>query len=248
MSEKQFIDGPTLDRFKVLQGIDHDLDKLEELKGMLPEQISESKEKLAKLKTQKEEAKSAIKACKEVIEGELVKQTAEEKRIEAEAQQSGDQEHKLDYEAIEIAKMEIELIQRRIKSKEQEISQERQLIRELDQKTKEQQITAQHQVKSLADIEAQNETYVTELQKKRDLELAKIPKLLRVEYENLRESYRLVVAQVINEACSGCWIVVVPSRQMKIRDQQELISCESCGRILSHVVDPPEDCNQGKNV
>ncbi len=40
------------------------------------------------------------------------------------------------------------------------------------------------------------------------------------------------VVTITRAACSGCHNVVPPQRQIEIRSNKRLFSCESCGRIL----------------
>jgi hypothetical protein len=40
------------------------------------------------------------------------------------------------------------------------------------------------------------------------------------------------VVTLTRAACSGCHNVVPPQRQIEIRSNKKLYSCESCGRIL----------------
>jgi predicted nucleic acid-binding Zn-ribbon protein len=48
----------------------------------------------------------------------------------------------------------------------------------------------------------------------------------------------IAVAEVVNGACSACFMALRPQMQMEVRKGSEIITCESCSRILYTTVKP----------
>jgi predicted nucleic acid-binding Zn-ribbon protein len=52
-------------------------------------------------------------------------------------------------------------------------------------------------------------------------------------YKNLKEEKnKIVVAEVLEGTCSGCSITITTSQLSKVKNSNEMVFCENCGRIL----------------
>ena len=73
---------------------------------------------------------------------------------------------------------------------------------------------------------------VEELEKAR-VELAKKiePRYLRI-YDRLSTRYKYSISPVKNDTCLGCFAKLPTSYTTRGRDDQIIITCEQCGRIL----------------
>ena len=57
-------------------------------------------------------------------------------------------------------------------------------------------------------------------------------------YEKIRGYKQDAAVDIINNACNGCFIIVPPQRQLEIRLQKRIYTCENCGRILLNIQKP----------
>ena len=63
---------------------------------------------------------------------------------------------------------------------------------------------------------------------------AKLPDRLAAVYDRLvvRSRDGVAVAEVVNGACSACFMSLRPQMQLQVKKGEEIITCESCSRIL----------------
>ena len=72
-----------------------------------------------------------------------------------------------------------------------------------------------------------------ELRHEREKIVVRIKKPIYAHYERIRLAKDGTgVAQVMSGACSGCSIMIPPQRVVEIRNMEDFILCENCGRIL----------------
>lgn len=70
------------------------------------------------------------------------------------------------------------------------------------------------------------------LQEARDEIMEKISKPLQFNYEKLRKRYKRSIVPVKDDVCLGCFMRVPTQLITRGRSDQEVITCEGCGRIL----------------
>lgn len=63
------------------------------------------------------------------------------------------------------------------------------------------------------------------------------PDVLKI-YERVRKLRGNAVAEVSNDCCLVCHVVMRPHMSQRLRQEEEILTCESCGRILYY---PPLD-------
>lgn len=71
-------------------------------------------------------------------------------------------------------------------------------------------------------------------QKKRDSVFTTLPARLAAVYDRLAQRGRdgIAVAEVVNGSCSACYMSLRPQMQVEVKKGQEILTCESCTRIL----------------
>ena len=99
-------------------------------------------------------------------------------------------------------------------------------VDELTQELEENQV-------ELKKIIKENEIEETRLKEKREKIVAQVKKPDYNVYMRIRKALRGKAIVMINRsACSGCHNIVPPQRQIELRQNRRLFTCESCGRIL----------------
>lgn len=72
----------------------------------------------------------------------------------------------------------------------------------------------------------------TKLENAREELLLKINKPLVGMYERLRARYKRAIVPVVDDTCSGCFMKLPTYLITLAQRDEEVISCEGCGRIL----------------
>ena len=68
----------------------------------------------------------------------------------------------------------------------------------------------------------------------REIVFATLPAQLASVYNRMAQRSRdgIAVAEVVNGSCSACFMTLLPQMQVEVRKGQQIITCESCTRIL----------------
>jgi predicted nucleic acid-binding Zn-ribbon protein len=86
---------------------------------------------------------------------------------------------------------------------------------------------AEYLEREIAKLEGENPKYLNE-----------IDPALRKKYERVQASLgSLAVTRVTDGNCGGCGAMVPPQRVVEVRSNDQLITCQNCGRILVSYVD-----------
>lgn len=221
-----------------LQLVDSEIDKIQIIRGELPQAIQDLEDEIAGLQTRIDNFKGSIAEQNDNIakrNNEIVDHEAMIKKYE---KQQDNVRNNREFEAInkeiEFQNLEIQLCKRRnndaankIKELEQHIEAAQQLIAgrqaELDSKKEE-----------LDGIIAETKKDETRLLEKSRKEEQCIDERYLTGYKRIRRQARngLAVVTIDRDACGGCFSKIPPQRQSEIKMHKKVIVCEHCGRIL----------------
>jgi len=222
-----------------LQSVDNKLQALEALKGDLPQQIQKLKDELQSLKDQHEAEKNALTEAKKSRlhwEGDL--KVSEEKLNKYQDQLYAVTTNK-EYDAITI---EIDTAKEKKDESENKILE---LIEEEETRTAEEKNLASQvemmqenlikKEKNLKEkIQATEKESLSFEDRRKELS-GSIQRNVLYQYERIRKGLgNSAVAEVRNYGCIACLTTIPPQRVVEIRMMNQLILCESCGRILVH--------------
>jgi predicted nucleic acid-binding Zn-ribbon protein len=103
----------------------------------------------------------------------------------------------------------------------------------------------QERERAIATI-ASDKIQLAEVETARTAQRATIPEDLLATYDRLAKSKGTGVAEVLLQKCTACQMMQRPQRwnDLRDRDNTELFTCESCGRLLWY--DPARDAPQRK--
>jgi len=226
-----------LSKLYELQYIDDQLDELEELRGDLPLTVNELTGQMNAIKEQiHKQLETKISAQEKIKLNETEKEELQEKLKKFKSQLYQVRNNK-EYDAL---------------TKGIDYSETR--IKEIVEENIELENEAQKRINNIAEFEPQIEELKVEL-KEKESELKKIIKLNEKEEVRLKKSREKLIPQlqkseyktymrirkakggsaiavVVRGSCSGCHNVVPPQRQIEIRANRRLFTCESCGRVL----------------
>jgi hypothetical protein len=223
-----------------LQKVDNEIQTLEELKGDLPQKVKELRDEQTALTEQSDSQKKELedtKLARLSRDGEL---KSFQEQLNKYREQLYAVKSNREYDAITL---EIETIEQKIDEAETEILQ----YLEKEEKLTESIKNFDSQLGLLKDNlftkekELQNKIVVTEgqyqtLQGKRSELLKQTKRPILATYERIRKVRgRQTVVDLNKYACRGCHSAIPPQKAMEIRNMDQLILCESCGRILVYL-------------
>ena len=229
-----------LDRLSTLyelQLIDNQLDELEELRGDLPAAVNDLKSQIQTLKEQldaKESEKKKSSSKRRSNDDDVERLKTSLKKFKSQLYQVRNNKEydaltkEIDHSEEQISKLDAETLalEDLIDKLKKEISEIEPLLDTLTKELKEKEAELKQIIKA-------NEREEARLMDKREKVKTKIKKPDYNTYTRIRKaSNGKAVVTLIRAACSGCHNVVPPQRQIEIRSNKRLFSCESCGRIL----------------
>jgi predicted nucleic acid-binding Zn-ribbon protein len=222
-----------------LQGLDLEIsqarNKLAAISG-----AKELKLKLAAGKSKLETAEKTLQALEtELKDSELQLKTIEEKRagyekrlyngaivnpkelsaIEKEIQMLKEQQSKLDSHALELYD--------KVETARNKVQSLRKIVAEIERRI---EGALSKESSDKADLESK----LADLQSKREEAALKITnKSLMARYDAVRKKTGTTgISKVIDGKCEGCRISIAAFMMRKLSDYDEIVTCESCGRIL----------------
>lgn len=220
-----------------LQIIDDELDELEELRGDLPLRVNALNAKIKEMQDQideKEKLKNDSLEQRKTNETEIERLTGSLKKFKAQLYQVRNNK---EYDALtkEIDHSESEIERLEIENDEMETSSEKLKIEieeltpgvdELNEDLKENEVELKKIIKA-------NEIEETKLKGKREKVASNVKKPDYNIYMRIRKALSgKAIVKINRSACSGCHNIVPPQRQIELRQNKRLFTCESCGRIL----------------
>ena len=221
-----------------LQTIHTQIDKIRQVRGELPMEVSDLEDEVAGLETRIQKIKGELDELEDsiVTRKNMIKEAlAATKKYES---QLSDVKNNREYDAIskeiEIQGLEIQVSEKKIKEHTFEISNR-----------------TEGYEKSLADLaelkknlelkKAELDTIISETEKEEAIVLKNAEEAakhtderLLIAYNRLRDNSKngLAVVTIQRDSCSGCFNQIPPQRQLDIRQRKKIIVCEHCGRIL----------------
>jgi len=227
-------------RLKVLyqlQLIDDHLDKLEELRGDLPNMVRSLENQINELKTEIknktiEQEESVEKRAQNEEEIEKLKES--QKKFKAQLYQVRNNKEydaltkEIDHSEEQITKLtaENDALADSSKSLTEQIDLIKPQLDELEAELKE-------RLADLKEIIKANETEESKLNAERKIIEDQVKKADISVYMRIRKAKKgKAVATIKRSACSGCHNIVPSQRQLEIRRNSRIFTCEYCGRIL----------------
>lgn len=220
-----------------MQLIDDQLDELEELRGDLPIRVNSLNGKIKEIQDQideRENERGSSLEQRKSNENEVERLNESLKKYKAQLfQVRNNKEYdaltkEIDHsegetKRLENNNMEMELKDEKLKFEMDELSPK---IEELHVQLKENEV-------ELKKIVKENELEEVKLKDKREQIVPKVRKQDYNVYMRIRKALKGKAIVIVNRsACSGCHNVVPPQRQIEVRQNRRIYTCESCGRIL----------------
>lgn len=221
-----------------LQRIDSQIDKIQIIRGELPQAIEDLEDEVAGLNTRIENLTNSIheyEQASKTRKNEIETLTAEIKDTEEK------QNHVRNNRQFESLNKEVEFKNLEIQLRERKNRDAEAKIKELQKHMEAAQLLRSNREADLQVKRDELEDIIKETEKDEKMLLAKskeqeqhIDDRYLTAYKRIRKAARngLAVVPIDRDACGGCFSKIPPQRQTEIKMHKKVIVCEYCGRIL----------------
>jgi len=217
--------------------IDRSIDKLEEQRGDLPLTVEALESRLETLKQTIEEmvAQRVDAVERREANNEKIKELLDnQKRAKAQLYKvRNNKEYDTITKSIDAADAECTRLEKEsdfLVSTMEKVDEE---IAALNPKVAELEEDLEHKRNELALIKENNAMEEQKLLKQRESLVAQMKKSDYSLYTRVRSAKKgLAVARIRRNACSGCQTIIPAQRQLEIRRNARMFTCEYCGRII----------------
>jgi predicted nucleic acid-binding Zn-ribbon protein len=221
-----------------LQLIDFKLYRLRQLRGTLPKEIEETKDRVEGISYKIELLHHEINQLQK--EERNHQKNIEEKKIllKKYQEQLSNVRNEKEYETlsseIELTELDIQASERKISDLRKKIELKNQELSIHQKELEEYKSLLEEKEKELESILKETQEEEEKYQKKREEVVKTIKERIYRSYERIRQKVLdgRVVVVVERNACGGCHALLPPQRLYEITLKDRRIICESCGRII----------------
>ena len=221
-----------------LQLVDSEIDKIQIIRGELPQAIQDLEDEIAGLQTRIDNFKASIDEQNANISKRNEEVVTHQAMIKKYEKQQDNVRNNREFEAInkeiEFQTLEIQLCERRNRDANAKIAELRQHIEAAEHLIQGRQAELNSKKDELDGIiDETKKDEVRLLEKSKEMEQF-IDERYLTAYKRIRQQARngLAVVTIDRDACGGCFSKIPPQRQSEIKMHKKVIVCEHCGRIL----------------
>lgn len=229
-----------------LQNTDIEIDKLLQLRGELPEEVSALESEVESLKTKKARMEEMIDGYNQGIENDKKHIDELDKEIEEYRKKLENISNSREYDSVN---KELEnqgllraISEKNIREAREAIDSRRQDIERIDDRISIREADLEAKRSELSTITEATAPQEKELVARREAFISKLDERTISAYERIRKSTHNHLAVVslfpknddgtYGDACGGCFHTITPQRLIDIASGKKLVICEHCGRII----------------
>lgn len=221
-----------------LQSVDSEIDKIQIIRGELPQAVQDLEDEIAGLNTRIENFNNEIKETEADNKARTAKIAEHEEQIKKYKKQQDNVRNNREYESlakeIEFQNLEIQLCERKNKEGAAKVKELKEHIATAKTLLENRNADLDAKREELTSIIAETEKDEKRLREKSKEQEQFIDDRYLSAYKRIRSAARngLAVVQIDRDSCGGCFSNIPPQRQMEIKMHKKVIVCENCGRIL----------------
>lgn len=229
-----------------LQNTDIEIDKLLQLRGELPEEVSALESEVESLKAKKTRMEEMIDGYNQGIENDKKHIDELDKEIEEYRKKLENISNSREYDSVN---KELEnqgllraISEKNIREAREAIDSRRQDIERIDDRISIREADLEAKRSELSTITEATAPQEKELVARREAFISKLDERTISAYERIRKSTHNHLAVVslfpknedgtYGDACGGCFHTITPQRLIDIASGKKLVICEHCGRII----------------
>ena len=221
-----------------LQSVDSEIDKIQIIRGELPQAIQDLEDEIAGLETRIHNFENDIEETNKKIAAEKNEIAEHNEMIKKYQKQQDNVRNNREFEAInkeiEYKDLQIQLCERHIKDANEHAKDLKQHINAAQTLLEGRRKDLAVKQEELGDIIKETEKDEARLRAKSEEQAQYIEERYLTGYRRIRNAARngLAVVTIDRDACGGCFSKIPPQRQTEIKMHKKVIVCEHCGRIL----------------
>ena len=221
-----------------LQSVDSEIDKIQTIRGELPQAVQDLEDEIAGLNTRIENFNTEIKETEAANKARTAEMADHEEQIKKYKKQQDNVRNNREYESlnkeIEFQNLEIQLCERKNKEGAAKVKELKEHIASAKTLLENRNADLEEKREELTSIIAETEKDEKRLREKSKEQEQYIDERYLTAYKRIRGAARngLAVVQIDRDSCGGCFSNIPPQRQMEIKMHKKVIVCENCGRIL----------------
>ncbi|RZK49064.1 MAG: hypothetical protein EOO99_07965 [Pedobacter sp.] len=221
-----------------LQSLHTKIDKIRQIRGELPMEVSDLEDEVAGLETRIQKIKTELDETEDAIVNRKNMIKEAQTLIKKYDTQLKDVKNNREYDAltkeIEIQNLEIQVCEKKIREHGFEITSKTEIYEQANANLELRKGDLELKKKELETITSETGKEEDGLLKKAEKASTQIEDRLLNAYTRLRKNAvnGLAVVTIDRDSCSGCFNQIPPQRQLDIRQRKKVIVCEHCGRIL----------------
>jgi hypothetical protein len=221
-----------------LQSVDSEIDKIQQIRGELPQAVQDLEDEIAGLNTRIDNFNNEIKETEAAVKTRNNEIADHQEMIKKYQKQQENVRNNREFESlakeIEFQNLEIQLCERKNREGAAKIKELKTHIEAagtlVENRTKDLELKREE----LTSIIAETQKDEQRLRQKSIEQEQYIDDRYLTAYKRIRGAARngLAVVTIDRDSCGGCFSNIPPQRQMEIKMHKKVIVCENCGRIL----------------
>jgi predicted nucleic acid-binding Zn-ribbon protein len=220
-----------------LQEIDDELRDIGFERGDLPEEVNKLADKIRDYEKFIADRKGELEQADQELSSRTHQLTEAKTKLEKYQQQLYTVKTTREYDAMtaetNFAKQDISEAETSIASQNQRKLDLNKLIADRSTELEQTKVEEQEKAAELKEKLAETEGEERELLHRRENIIVRLEKPIYNHYERIRKAKDgRGVARILDGACGGCFAVIPHQTQVNIRQQTDLVLCETCGRII----------------
>lgn len=221
-----------------LQSVDSEIDKIETIRGELPQAVQDLEDEIAGLNTRIENFDAEIKETEAANRVRTAEIGDHEEQIKRYKKQQDNVRNNREFESlnkeIEFQNLEIQLCERKNREGVAKVKELREHIATARGLLESRSVELESKREELTSIIAETEREERRLRERSKEQEEYIDGRYLTAYKRIRGAARngLAVVTIDRDSCGGCFSNIPPQRQMEIKMHKKVIVCENCGRIL----------------
>ena len=227
---------PDLERLIELEKVDREVARLSDEVAALPKRVTAIEEKLAEHKAAVEKAKAKIKnneTGRRQLEADI--KGFQEKIVKYRSQSSSvktNDEYRALMHEVEFAEKQISGCEDKILELMISLESEEKALKQAEADLKTEAADVEREKAEARVRTAEDEKLLAGLREKRTTLRSGVNDSALAHYDRVMRQRKSAISEARDQKCMACFVLVRPQTWQEIRNNEQIVTCSSCGRIL----------------
>lgn len=227
---------PDLEKLIELEKVDREVVRLSDEVAALPKRVAAIEEKLAEHKAAVEKAKARIKnneAARRQLEADI--KGFQEKIVKYRSQSSSvktNEEYRALMHEVEFAEKQISGCEDKILELMISLEAEEKALKQAEAELKAESADVEKEKAEARVRTAEDEKLLAGLKEKRASLRSGVNDSALAHYDRVMRQRKSAISEARDQKCMACFVMLRPQTWQEIRNNEQIVTCSSCGRIL----------------